>query len=89
MAISITPSSSAACTQASNFPDVSLRGNFIDYNGDGKTTWDSNATLQPKVTVSCANGVVSLASNGIPNFDSDGIGKLPTQVVAFAVNQVT
>ena len=89
LAISITPSSSAACTQASNFPDVSSRDNFIDYNGDGKTTWDSNATLQPKVTVSCANGVVSLASNGIPNFDSDGIGKLPTQVVAFAVNQVT
>ena len=89
-AISVTPSSTvASCSQANNFPDVSLRANFIDYNADTKTTWESNANLQPKVTVSCANGVVSVASNGIPNFDSDGIGKLPTDVVAFAVNQVT
>jgi len=89
-AISVTPSSSSnACSQANNFPDVSLRANFIDYNADTKTPWDTSATLQPKVSVSCANGVVSVESNGVPNFDSDGIGKRPSDVTAFAVNQVT
>ena len=89
-AISVTPATSvASCSQANNFPDVSLRVNFIDYNQDGKTASDSNATLQPKVTVTCTSGVVSVASNGVPNFDSDGIGKLATDVVAFVVNQVT
>ena len=86
---SSSSSTVTSCSQANNFPDVSLRDNFIDFNADGKTAWDSSATLQPKVTVSCASGVVSVASNGVPNFDSDGIGKKPADVVAFVVNQVT
>jgi YHYH protein/Repeat of unknown function (DUF5648) len=69
-----TISDTAGCPQKGYFPDVSARANYIDKNLDGKTSWDTNASLQPSVTVSCANGVVSVASNGVPNFDSVGIG---------------
>jgi hypothetical protein len=62
------------CPQKGYFPDVSSRANYIDKNLDGKTVWDSNAALQPAVAVSCAGGVVSVVSNGVPNFDSLGIG---------------
>jgi arylsulfate sulfotransferase len=71
-AISVT---TITCPQAENFPDVSLRSNYIDKNLDGKTVWDSDANLQPKVTVSCASGLVNVASNGVPNFDSVGNGR--------------
>ena len=63
-----------ACPPAAYFPDTSSRDSYVDKNGDGKTTWDVNAALQPSVSVTCASGVVSVASNGIPNFDSVGIG---------------
>lgn len=63
-----------ACSQAANFPDVSLRTNYIDYNLDGVTSWDTNSELQPSVSVTCADGVVSVVSNGVPNFDAVGNG---------------
>ena len=69
-----TVADTSSCPQVAYFPDVSSRNFYIDKNLDGKTSWDSNATLQPAVSVSCTNGVVSVASNGVPNFDSVGIG---------------
>jgi arylsulfate sulfotransferase len=79
---------SSSCTQAANFPDVSLRTNYIDKNLDGKTVWDSNSTLQPKVTVTCSTTEVSVASNGIPNFDSVGNGRGGVDAT-YSVNQKT
>ena len=64
----------STCPQKSYFPDVAARTSYVDKNLDGKTNWDTNATLQPAVSVSCVNGVVIVASNGVPNFDSLGIG---------------
>jgi hypothetical protein len=66
--------STVSCPQAAYFPDVSSRNSYVDKNLDGKTTWDVNSTLKPSVSVTCSGGVVSVASNGIPNFDSLGIG---------------
>lgn len=76
------------CPQSAYFPDVSSRNFYIDKNLDGKTSWDSNATLQPAVSVSCTNGIVSVASNGVPNFDSVGIG-LGGATVAYQTNART
>ena len=76
------------CAQAANFPDVSLRTNYIDYNLDGKTSWDTTPALKPSVSVSCAAGLVSVVSNGVPNFDAVGTGRGGT-TVAYTVNQVT
>ena len=69
-----TLASTVDCPQKGYFPDVSLTANYIDKNLDGKTHWATNAALQPSLAVSCAGGVVSVASNGVPNFDSVGIG---------------
>jgi hypothetical protein len=44
--------------------------------------------LLPKVTVSCANSIVSVVSNGIPNFDSVGNGRAGADAT-YSVNQVT
>ena len=66
--------STTACPQAAYFPDSSSRDSYVDKNLDGRTTWDANAALRPSVAISCAGGVVSVVSNGIPNFDSLGIG---------------
>ncbi len=83
-----TTTNTVTCAQAGNFPDVSLKTNYIDKNLDGKTNWDSNSSLKPSVKVTCSNGVVSVVSNGVPNFDSIGTGKNGTDV-AFKVNNVT
>jgi YHYH protein/Repeat of unknown function (DUF5648) len=69
-----TVADTSACPQTAYFPDVSSRNFYVDKNLDGKTSWDSSATLQPAISVSCTNSVVSVASNGVPNFDSVGIG---------------
>lgn len=69
------PANNAACPQKSYFPDVSQSAFYIDKNLDGATVWDTNSSLRPAVTVSCTGGVVSVLSNGIPNFDSVGIGR--------------
>ena len=69
-----TVAETSSCPQAGYFPDVSSRNFYVDKNLDGKTSWDGNSTLQPAVSVHCTNGVVSVASNGVPNFDSVGIG---------------
>lgn len=76
------------CVQKAYFPDVSSRSSYIDKNLDGKTGWDSNSTLQPTLSVNCTNGVVSVASNGVPNFDSVGIGMGGTSV-AYQTNART
>lgn len=78
----------SACAQAANFPDVSLRTSYIDFNLDGKTSWDTAPTLKPNVSVSCAGGLVSVVSNGVPNFDAVGTGR-DGATVAYTVNQVT
>jgi hypothetical protein len=71
----MTVAATTDCPQKGYFPDVSLRSNYIDKNLDGKTVWDSDSSLQPSVSVSCSGSVVSVASNGVPNFDSLGIGR--------------
>lgn len=83
-----TTTNTVTCSQAGNFPDVSLKTNYIDKNLDGKTNWDSSSTLQPSVKVSCSNGIVSVVSNGVPNFDAIGNGKTGNDV-PFKVNNVT
>jgi hypothetical protein len=65
-----TTTTTGSCTQAADFPDVSLSTNYIDWNDDG-----ASPTITPSVSVSCANGVVSVASNGVPNFDALGNGR--------------
>ncbi len=70
-----TLASTVDCPQKGYFPDVSQTANYIDKNLDGKTHWATNAALQPTLAVSCTGGVVSVASNGVPNFDSIGIGQ--------------
>ena len=57
-------------------------------NLDGKTGWHSNASLQPVVSVSCTQGLESVASDGVPNFDSVGIGMGGT-TVAYQTNART
>ena len=69
------PASNADCPQKAYFPDVSQSAFYIDKNLDGATVWDANAALRPAVAVTCSGGVVSVASSGIPNFDSVGIGR--------------
>ena len=69
-ATTTTTTSNAACAQAANFPDVSLTSNYIDWNDDG-----ASPTITPNVTVSCSGTVVSVASNGVPNFDALGNGR--------------
>lgn len=81
-------SSFGQCAQANNFPNVNLRTKYIDKNLDKKTNWDKNPSLQPSVKVTCANGVVSVVSNGIPNFDAIGNGKNGA-TVPFKMNQIT
>ena len=65
----------SSCLQAANFPDVSLRVNYIDKNLDGKTFWDASGSTQPSTNVSCANGMVNVTSPGLPNFDAIGNGR--------------
>ena len=86
--VSIPTSPDTICVQAANFPNVSLSTSYIDYNLDGKTSWDTTPTLKPNVSVSCAGGLVSVVSNGIPNFDAVGTGR-GGATVAYTVNQVT
>lgn len=78
-----TPPTSADCAQAEHFPDVSLLSNYIDWNDDG-----ASPTITPSTSVSCANGVVSVASNGVPNFDALGNGRGGADADYF-VNQMT
>lgn len=64
------------CPQRGGFLDVNNRDNFIDYNGDGNDNADTfnNTGLSPSIDVECANGTVSVTSNGIVNFDYYAIG---------------
>ena len=78
-----TTTTTTTCAQAANFPDVSLRSNYIDWNDDGAA-----ATITPSTSVSCVGGVVNVASNGVPNFDSLGIG-LGGANMAYQTNQKT
>jgi hypothetical protein len=80
---STTTSTSTTCAQAANFPDVSLTSNYIDWNDDGAAP-----TITPSVAVTCASGVVSVASNGVPNFDALGNGRGGADV-AYQTNQKT
>ena len=66
-----TTTPSGDCAQAAHFPDVSLISNYIDWNDDNVTP-----PIMPSTAVSCANGVVSVVSNGVPNFDAlqNGLG---------------
>lgn len=78
-----TTTTPTTCAQAANFPDVSLRSNYIDWNDDGAA-----ATITPSTSVSCANGVVSVTSNGVPNFDALGNGRGGANA-AYQTNQKT
>lgn len=69
------------CPQRAGFFDLANADNFIDYNEDGQTNADvfDNADLAPSIDVSCANGTVSVTSNGVVNYDyyavsPDGVG---------------
>ena len=79
----ITTTTTTTCAQAADFPDVSLRSNYIDWNDDGAA-----ATITPSTSVSCIGGVVNVVSNGVPNFDSLGIG-LGGANMAYQTNQKT
>lgn len=68
-------STSSNCDAQDNFIDVSLRDNYIDWDGDGKTNDDlSTSDLTPSVSVSCDNTTVTVNSNGLINFDFQPIG---------------
>lgn len=71
------------CAQAANFPDVSLTSNYIDWNDDG-----ASPTITPTTAVTCSGGVVSVSSNGVPNFDALGNGRGGADA-AYQVNQKT
>jgi YHYH protein len=60
-----------------------LRSNYIDWNDDG-----ASPTITPSVAVSCSGTVVSVASNGVPNFDALGTG-MGGSNVAYQTNQKT
>lgn len=72
-----------ACSHAAAFPDVSLTSNYIDWNGDGAAP-----AITPSVSVTCSDGVVSVVSNGVPNFDAIGNGRGGVDA-AYQTNQQT
>ena len=64
------------CPQRGGFIDVNNRDNFIDYNSDGNDNADTfnNSDLSPSLDVTCADGVVTVSSNGVVNYDYYQIG---------------
>jgi YHYH protein/Fibronectin type III domain len=82
--VTVTPTPIVStCPAAAHFPDVSQISNYIDWNDDNVTP-----PTMPSTSVSCANGVVSVVSNGVPNFDALGNGRGAADVAWFT-NQKT